>query len=325
MNDGGQSPSQRRRSALLAGLGIAVLVGLVWFYGTDEVLGALRDARLDLVLAAFVLFCLQIPILTLRWWWILRRLGMPTRFSDILAAHCGASVTNFMVPGHVGEAVLSAWLGRTGRAPGVEAFTALVACKVLSVLIALGLFVAGLLATDAEALQPMRAPALGALALGSLALLVVLRVGGGTREDAVGVLRLVHRARATLLDLGRSPSALAVGFFITLFNTLLVCVVLGLVFAACGAPLGAVDTVLLRSLDTVGHGLAGWMPGNLGVDEIILTFGSQYGLSIDGPVALSSALLHRAIVLGYVLVAGGIFAALGGRGRRGPPGGREPP
>ncbi len=313
MDDAQQNARPWARSVGFAGLGIGVLVGLILVTGRGEVLDALLGAHMGLFAAAFAVFCLQIPLLALRWWWVLRLLDVPTRFSDILAAHCGAAVTNFVVPGHVGEAVLSAWLERTGRAPGVEAFTALVACKCLTLLISLAMLAAGLLGTDAEALRPWRAPALIALGSAVAAGLLALQLEGRSDADATGFARLVQRARATVQDLRRRPAALAAGTVLTMLNAVALCVVLGLVYAACGAGLSPVDTVLLRAVDTLGHAFAGWIPGNLGVDEVVLTVTSHHGLGVTGPLAVGSALLHKGIVFGYVLLAGGIFAAIGRR------------
>lgn len=299
------------RSALLAVLGVALLAALVVRYGRGEVLDALLAADVGLLLAAFAVFCAQIPLLALRWWWVLRLLGVSARFSDILAAHCGSAVTNFAAPGHFGEALLSGWLGRTGRAPGVEAFTALMACKLLTVLISLAMLAIGLLGTDAPALRPLRAPALIGLGLGILGGALVLAVGRESSDELRGLARLLQRARSTLRRLRRSPRALAAGVALTALNAITLCVMLALVYAAAGAPLGPLDAVLLRAIDSLGHGVSGWLPGNLGVDEAVFTLASHHGFGVDAPLALTAALLHKGIVVGYVILAAGVFAALG--------------
>jgi uncharacterized membrane protein YbhN (UPF0104 family) len=313
MNDAPQKASPWFRSLALAGVGVGLLVGLWAMYGQGEVGDALRRADRGLLLLALGLFCLQIPILALRWWWVLRLLGMPIRFGDILAAHCGAAVTNFALPGHFGEAVLSAWLERTGRAPGVEAFTALVACKVLTVLVSLGMLAVGLLATDADAFRPLRGPTFVAVVLGVIGAVLVVRYGGSAEAEGSGWRRIVARARVTLADLGRNPGALLAGLSLTVVNAVVVCFVLACVYAAAGAPLSATDTVLLRAIDSLGHGVAGWIPGNLGVDEAVFTLASHHGLGVDGPLALTSALLHKGVVIGYVAIAGLVFVATGAR------------
>ena len=148
MDDGPQNASPWLRSALLVAAGLGVLGALVAVYGRGEVLDALLEADRPLLAAALAVFCLQLPLLALRWWWVLRLLGVRVRFADILAAQSGAAVTNFVAPGHFGEALLSAWLDRTGRAPGVEAFTALLACKALTLLVSLAMLAAGLMGSD---------------------------------------------------------------------------------------------------------------------------------------------------------------------------------
>lgn len=313
MDEAAQNASPWLRTAAFSAAGLLLLGGLVWAYGEGGVGPAVAGAHPGMLAAALAVFCLQIPILALRWWWVLQRLGIQARFGDILAAHSGAAVTNFFLPGHFGEAVLSVWLGKTRRAPGVEAFTALVACKVLTLLVSLGMLVAGLLATQSEVLAPLRLPVVGALVLGVAAFGALLVFGGRGGPGTGGLAAKVERARGTLRSLGQDPGALAIGTGLTVLNAFGLCLVLGLVYGAVGAPLTAMDTVLLRAVDTIGHVFSGWIPGNLGIDEAVLTVTSHHGLGVEAPLAFTSALLHKGLVVLYVGLCGLVFLGLGTR------------
>ena len=202
-----------RRSLILqttlAGLvGLGLLVSLLAWAGPREIADTLADADPALMTLAFVLYSSQTLTMALRWWLGMRLLGHPASFVSLLRANSAGNVINFLAPGHLGEPLVATWLGRTGRAAGVEAFTVLVASKGISMLLN-GFLVVGclpLLVSDAWRQSPTSA---GALILGALA---ATALGFGLLVNKP-LSRLVARTLATAFrfTLGRVGGPVSLG------------------------------------------------------------------------------------------------------------------
>ena len=115
---------------LLVGGGL--LVALLRVIGVEETVARLRSADLTLLGLALLLFCSQAITMAVRWWLALRMCGHRVSLVSCIRANSASNVINFLAPGHFGEPAATAWLGKTGRGPGVEAFAVLVACKAIA-------------------------------------------------------------------------------------------------------------------------------------------------------------------------------------------------
>ncbi len=323
----------------LAGLlGLALLAVLLIWAGPQEIADTLAEADPLLLSLAFLLYSSQTLTMGLRWWLGMRLLGHRASFVSLLRANSAGNVINFVAPGHLGEPLVSAWLGRSGRAGGVEAFTVLVASKGLSMLLNAFLVLGclPLLVSESWRQSPGSAAALIAGAIAGTAIgfallvnkpvsrlvaqglsfgcrLLLGRVGqrdGRSLGDRLAErsAAVVERFRATFSLLLRRPLALVavVGTSLLKIGTLVAAI--HFIYAAFGSPLGPTELVFLQSVDAVGALLSIWIPGNLGVQEAILTgaavggFGTGEALAASASVALKAILIVHT-VFGAILVA----------------------
>jgi uncharacterized protein (TIRG00374 family) len=306
-------------------LGAALVFALVYRVGAGELASTLRSADRRLLLLAFVLFLTQLFTLTLRWWAALRLLGHDVRFLSLFRAVCGLNFVNFWAPGHFGEPLLAFWLGRGGRAPGVDAFAALVASKAVATLLNLAILLICL---------PFLASKAGeeAARLGGLALLLVLGAAAAlslvlhprlaralarwlaTRAPLARVSGRVEagvlRFRDAFVFLGRSPRALAVVAGLSLLKMGTIVAVMMLLYRAVASPVDVFGATFLETVDGLGNMVAVWIPANLGVQEAIHSSAAVAGLAVDAPAALAAALLVKLLLLGHVSAGGLLFLAL---------------
>lgn len=281
---------------------------LVRGVGAQEVGAALADADRGLVGLAFLLLSTMTLTLGLRWWLALRLLGHPARLVSIIRAGCGLNLVNFVAPGHFGEPLLAAWLGRSGRAPGVEAFTVLIGCKVLATL----LNVAALVVCVPLVLSETR-PAdsrslvfvtLASLAAGLLALALL------THPRPARLHPVVARFRATMVLFATSPRAIAavLGFGVVKLGTVVAAI--ALVYASLGTSLSVAGSTFLTSADALGNLAAIWVPGNLGVQEAIHSVAAVQAVGVDGPTAVAAALIFKTLLVLHISVGGALFVVL---------------
>jgi glycosyltransferase AglD len=338
----GQFLGRFLRGAFAFGVGLALLCTLVAWSGPArvwEVLGA-ADPRL-LGIAAAILLAQPFTV-GVRWWLALRLCGYEGRFVSLLRATVVSQVTNFVAPGHFGEPVAATWLGRTGRAPGVEAFGLLVATKAVASLLNIVLLLAclGPLAT------PVRGSALPQASLiAGLALLLTVAaftailhpgiaawgtvvLGRGTRTVAaltdrrgqdgdprsVRLARWVEafcgRFRGSFVLLARRPGALTATTALSVLKIGSLVVVVWLIYAALGAPIGPAAATFIAAADAAGNMAAVWVPGNMGVQEVVHTSAAAGALGIEQSVAVSAALVVKGLVVGQALFGGLLWLLL---------------
>ena len=332
-------PTARRtfHSLLLLALGLGILAATVHFYGIERVSAQLAAADHRLLGWAALVFFSQFFTMGLRWWLTMRLLGHNVRAIPLFRANAASNFVNFFAPGHFGEPIVSAWLDRSGRAPGVHAFSALIGSKVLATILSFALLVAciPLLAsrTDASWLMQVGGVA-AALGFGTLvALLVLLRPAvaagaaslmGSLVRGTIGRLRpafgnnlagtlesLVLQVRDSLALFGKHPWALLGSAAISAAKVALQVLFVILLFAAFGQDLTVAGSTFLVTVDVLQNAVSIWIPANLGVQEALLVAAAAGGLAIDGSVAASAALAHKAILLTHVILGGLIFVILG--------------
>ena len=340
-DEGGSSrrtaPLHLIRAVLLLGVGVALLAALLHQTGSVRVASLLAEADRTLLLLAALVYCSQSLLVGLRWWVALRLCGLPAGPVAILRASVMSNVVNFVAPGHFGEPAAAAWLGRTGRAPGVEAFGLLVAIKALASLLNIVVLLAclGLLAAQVPVDGGRQAWLLsgGALALTVAAFTAILHPGlaavgtrlcarlvraalspfdrgiGGAEPRSLRLGRQMEdfcgRFRASFVLLARRPWALGVTLALSVFKVASLVLTVWLLYAALGTSLTTAEATLIASADAAGNLAAIWIPANLGVQEVVHTTAAAAALSIDQAVAVSGALAVKGL-----MVLHGLFGAL---------------
>jgi uncharacterized protein (TIRG00374 family) len=333
------SPTLRRvlQAALLLGFGGVVLASVVQFFGAAEVAQRLRDADRGLLALAAAVFFTQFFTMGLRWWVTLRLLGHDVAAIPLFRANAAANFVNFFAPGHFGEPLLATWLARTGRAPGVEAFSALVGSKVVATILSFCLLVAcvPLLVTAAEASWLSQvAGAAGALAVGTVgAWIVLLRPSVASAGAAllartvgasVGLVRpalasrvagsteaLVLGVRDGLAHFGSRPVALLGSAALSATKVASQIGFVTLLYRAFGQEVTVAGAAFLVTVNVLQNAISIWIPANLGVQEALLVAAAAGGLAIDGSVAASAALAQKAILIVHVLLGAAAFVVLG--------------
>jgi len=333
------SPLTRRalQFALLLALGVALLVVTVRMFGTDQVMQELAGADRALLGWAALLFFSQFFTMGLRWWITLRLLGHPVRAISLFRANAASNFVNFFAPGHFGEPLISAWLAKSGRAPGVEAFSALVGSKVLATILSFSLLVACvpllMARTEASWLAQVAGTAV-AIAIGTIiALAILLRphvaawgaaLAGRWVGGAIAVLRpslgervrirlesLLLGVRDTLATFATRPAALLGSAAVSALKIATQIGFVTVLFAAFGTELTVGGATFLVTVDVLQNAVSIWIPANLGVQEAILTAAAAGGLAVDGSVAASAAIAHKVILVVHVGLGGLAFLVLG--------------
>jgi len=301
--------SRLLRWGLPVALGLGLLGGLIHLAGGEAIRQTLASADLKLLALAMLVFGIQLPLMGLRWWAGMRLLGYRAGFVTILRANAGSNLVNFVAPGHFGEPGMAAWLERTGRAPGVEAFSVLVACKALATLLNLGVLLVCLPMLARESLgaelRTLSLAVVGVTVLAFLGLCALLHPRLGERWA------VMRRFRATFSLFARSPRALLVVGGISMLKIGIMIGAFQLVYASLGAPVSLYAATFLESVDALGRFLSIWVPANLGIEEAIHSLAASQGLSMSGPVSVSAALLCKGILTVHISLGAILYVILG--------------
>lgn len=336
----GRIPLARTAAVLI--LGVLLLWVLVHHAGGAAVRDALRAADRRLLAIALLLFLSQNLTVGLRWWLALRLCGLPGRFVSTLRASSMANLVNFLAPGHFGEPAASAWLGATGRAPGVEAFGMLVAAKTIAtvlnlvaLLACLPLLAGGsprgvmaealLLAASASVFAgsvfaAVLHPAVAAWGI-RVAVAATMAIAGRFDRPRPGqvprseraarrVESLFGRFRNSFVLLARSPGAMAAITAVAVVKVVCLIASLAAVYAALGWPLAPMQATFVMSVDGIANLASDWIPGNLGLQEVVHASAASGGLGMPETVAVSAALVVKAEMVALALLCGVLWLAL---------------
>lgn len=330
------------RGALLLMIGLGLVWALVRHSGAEQVKAHLAGADRRLLLAAALVYVSQSFTVGLRWWLALRLCGYEGRFVSLLRGAATSHVINFVAPGHFGEPVAGAWLGRTGRAPGVEAFALLVATKAVASLLNIVLLLAclGPLATEVSPAALPQAGLITALALALVAAAFVAILHPGIASWGSALLSRIARAvlspfdrdprgpeprsrragrrveafcarfRDSFVLLARRPSALGATTAVSLFKVVCMITTMWLIYAALGATVSPAGATFLGSVDAAGNMAAVWIPANLGVQELVHSSAAAGALGIDQSVAVSASLTVKGLMVVHALFGAGLWLLL---------------
>ncbi|MCO4771444.1 MAG: flippase-like domain-containing protein [Deltaproteobacteria bacterium] len=332
-------PALRRALTTLAllALGLALLAGTVAVFGTEEVAETLAGADRRLLGMAALVFFTQFFTMGFRWWLTLRLLGVKVRVIPLFRANAASNFVNFFAPGHFGEPLMATWLGQSGRAPGVVAFSALIGSKVVATILSFAVLVAciPLLAARAEASWLFQVAATAvAIVLGTVVALVILlrpavaawgaALAGRSIRAVVGfakpelgdklagsVSSLLLKVRDALATFASHPKAMLGSAVVSAVKISLQIVFVVLLFGAFDTDLTVAGATFLVTVDVLQNAISIWIPANLGVQEAMLTAAAAGGLAIDGSIAASAAVAHKAILLIHVGLGGVAFVVLG--------------
>lgn len=331
-------PPARRalQTVLLLLVGVVVLAVTVSFFGTEEVLRQLRSADRGLLGWAALVFFSQFFTMGLRWWLTLRLLGHEVSLISILRANSASNFINFFAPGHFGEPAMAAWLGRTGRVDGVEAFSALVGAKVLATIMSFMVLIACVpllyARTSSSWLLQVGGTAV-ALGLGAVIALVILlrpavaswgaQLAARASRAALGTLRpelgaraaesieaILLRVRDGLATFATHPTALLGAAAVSAVKVASQILFVSLLFRAFGHELTVAGATFLVTVDVLQNAVSIWIPANLGVQEALITAAATGGLDVLGPLAASAALAQKGILLVHIGLGGLAFLLL---------------
>jgi len=329
------------RAGILLAAGLVLLWALLRHTGVEQVKAELVGADRRLLAIAAAVHLSQSLTVGLRWWLAVRLCGYPGRLVSLLRGAAASQVINFVAPGHFGEPAASAWLGRTGRAPGVEVFGLLVATKAVASLLNITVLMACLVLLVTE-VDPEALPQAGlitalAFALAAAAFVAILHpgiAGWGTRllarvtkiavstvdrgepaePRSVRASRWVEafcgRFRASFVLLARSPAALGATSALSVVKIASMMVVVWLLYSALGAAVSPAAATFVGTADAPGNMAAVWVPGNLGVQEAVHSSAAAGALGIEPAVAVSASLLVKALMVLHALVGVVLFVAL---------------
>jgi uncharacterized protein (TIRG00374 family) len=315
---------------LLVAVGVALLYFLVDYSGWDKIRELLHRIDKRLALWAMLLFVAQLFAMSLRWWVALRLTGYPARLVSCIRANSASNIINFVAPGHFGEPFAGAWLGKTRRGPGVESFALLIACKAVAMVINGVVLIAciPLLLADAQNSALGQAVALTVLTFVMAGGVFVLVLHPRTSSWGIGkaarlarlllrseaaadkVQAMTERFRDAFVLFSRAPRALVAVSLIAAVKIVCLIAVMSLIYEALGHPVSLFAATFLESIDGLGNIVAIWIPGNLGLQEIIHSSAAAGGLGIDLPTAVFAALLVKLFMVVHILVAGVLWLVL---------------
>jgi glycosyltransferase 2 family protein len=267
-------------TAIKVALALALLVAL-FYYGSID-LGALHGLTRapGAVAVAALLVLLTLPLAALRWSIILRILGLPLPLMSLLHVQCIATVTSqFLLGTASADAVrgVYAWRALRGHTPRIAvslladrglSLAAMMSLALLFMLLRLDRMLA---VAPLTALLLSVALALGALAVGALALLLAPGALAWAEALAAGrprVAALLSQAGAVLLAFRRNlPAALAAGAVALTAAAVSILAVAVLALSLQIGPLSALDYLVATPLALLANALP-LTPGGLGVGEV---------------------------------------------------------
>ncbi|WP_010479867.1 lysylphosphatidylglycerol synthase transmembrane domain-containing protein [Thermococcus zilligii] len=315
--------------------GLAVILALVWWAGTEEVLTILSGASLTWLGAALLAYLGGIITWALRWHVLLEGVGVKARFRDTLAALFVGILFNNITPGARGggEAIRAYYLaGRTGPSYG-RILASITADRILDlipvmVMMLFSMFYAywrgvyslftlllllnviiisltGLATVIIASESRMRKILFGLFRL--LARIMPSRVL--KYEEKFGQLvetNIPHFANGLrTISRDRKTFTVALGYsFLTWFFVLLRSY---FIFISLSHRVSFTDVMVVQMIGTA-VGLISIIPGGAGLIEAV-TAGSFVLLGITREMAVTASILDRIISFWLPLVAGIIFVA----------------
>jgi len=308
----------RRRAALAATLGLAVLLGLVAWQGHDTLVRALVEAGPALLwLPAW--FLLVIVLAAVAWQWLLppgHSLGLwPAGYLTTI----GLGV-NWLLPVAMvgGEAVRAHLMIRAGHR-GDEAVASVIADKTIQVATQVAFAVVGLallLSVGVEADLLLAAVAGTALLLLALLAFFVVQRRGGLQLGTRALSRLLGTDRGNRLRVRGAAveqalqrtydrrGRLAAAFGLRLAARLVWAGEVVIALALLGHPVGVVVALIIESLTQAARAAGFMIPGGLGAQEGgLVLIGLALGLPIEICLALAVVKRGRELAIGLPALA----------------------
>ena len=320
------------QGGLLGIAGAAIIAVLLRRAGFEATWAAVQAVDPWLFAAAAAVFSLGIPLTGYRWWLALRLMGHQAGLGLIVAANIGTNLANFVLPGHFGEVLSAWWLDRSRAVPGVEAFAALVTCKVVGTMVNLcaALAFAPLLGgTFEDEFTTMWMGLAVAVSLGVLGTAMLFHPGlaqltkraltrsvravlrlslrplrGKVRSEQVSAMAAARVGRSwskltdSLTFFARRPGALALIAAISVGKLALWAASLNLLLAALGVTdlLDWPQLAFVSICNLLGMFFAINIPLSLGLQEAII-FGLLDGMGVASSQAMAAGLLHKAVTI----------------------------
>ena len=124
------------RKYSLIGLGLVIIVLLIWWAGLEEVIKILREARLDYFLLAIGTYVLAVLMWALRWRVLLKSLDINAPFRTIVGALFVGVFINNITPGARGggEPVRMYYISKHTREPYGHVFATIMLDRILDVI-----------------------------------------------------------------------------------------------------------------------------------------------------------------------------------------------
>lgn len=319
-----EQTSTRRRVivALALGLPVSVLLGLLAFRNADpeEVVDALREARLAEVLAAVGVFGVMYLLQAVRW-----RLVAATphvRVRTFAAMVVSGIAVNNVLPGRIGDLLRARWLAVEARITSGRALATVVLDRTGDVLALTVLLAVSVARTDVP--QWVRAVGLGAaLAVGlTVGGILLARAYAARRPRERRERRRVRRVARDLLDglaepLGTRRALGALG--LSLASWLAFAVAAMLVADAVGIDLTLTEAALVTGVVNLGVAIPS-SPGFVGTYQwLVVEAVALLDVATREQALALSILLHAAWYVPTTLVGGAVvISRLGGLALRRP-------
>ena len=312
------TPSGRRwlRGAALLAFGLLLVAfGRHVEWRTAGV--AVRDADPVLLLVALVLNQLSLTLKGVRWWVLLRPLGVRSLSLVLRATFAGASLNNLVVA-QGGEGARVVLVSRATGVSSAHIAGALALERVLDAVSYLTLLVGAMLVLDMPAvLTRWRMGACVALVLSIAALVALSVVSPPVARAAPARSRLhayLHRFIASVADSG-SPGRLASAMLLSLGAWGLQVATYHTIALAARLPMPVAGSVAAMLAIGVSF-LIRATPGNVGVFQVIYALtAASYGVS-RGPAVATALLIQTIQVLPTIVL--GMLAGHGFTARRAP-------
>jgi uncharacterized membrane protein YbhN (UPF0104 family) len=283
-------------------LGVVILGVLLWYLVRHwEQLEALFNLTFLQLATIYVLYFLVMLNITLAVQYLLKGLGVRTRFWDMLWLHNAALLLNY-VPMKFGTLFRANYLKRHYglRYTHFATFFLYITFLMTATAAIIGLSVLVLFYGLGEYENKILAVVFLASIVGSLLFIFVpLPVPCGQGWFST-MLRNFLTGRSRI---SKAKKALAISLLYLVANFFLTAVRLGIIYHCISQKVHPGGYVILGALGFVALFIA-LTPGSLGVKELVLSFGAVV-LGVPFEVGLLAAMIDRAITFSYAFVLGG--------------------
>ncbi|MDK2870587.1 MAG: glycosyltransferase 2 family protein [Pyrococcus sp.] len=328
----------KKRDGLLIGVGIVVILALIWWAGIDETINLILQADLRFLLLALVMQLLATLAWTFRWRIFLKRAEVVVRTRDILMATLVGIFANNLTPGARagGEPARMYVITKRSNSTYGQVFATIMADRILDVIPVL-LFT---LIAFKYALSLKIKLLLSVLSLSTAVLLVIVVISllislnenlafrllskitnlvkRVFPERFVGIestieerlKKSIFEFRETFIELSKDPVVMGKTLFYSLALWIFMLLRAYFIFESIGYHL-EIYKILMVQMAGIALGMISILPGGVGITEAVNS-ALYLSLRIDKSLAVSATVLDRFISFWLpTIIGGGLSIYLG--------------